>query len=49
MDYRTLVVFYKNNYELKVYATKLFSPSSNCYLMYVYNYKEEISNFVSTF
>lgn len=49
MDKSTIISHYYNNYRTKVFLTRLSSNTRNFYLMYIYNYEQELENFSQTF
>ena len=49
MDINKLLEHYQVNYSKKVFMTKLFHSTHNAYLMYIYDYPNELENFADTF
>lgn len=40
---------YKNNYQTKIFKTRLSTACEEAYVMYIYNYEEELENFKKSF
>ncbi len=49
MDYSLLISHYYNNYKSKVFLTELTATGSTFYIMFIYDYDNEIENFSQTF
>ena len=49
MKNEILITHYYNNYRPKVFLTRLHAKDYHCYLMYTYNYDQELENFAQTF
>lgn len=49
MDYSLLISHYYNNYKSKVFLTELTATGSAFYIMFIYDYDNEIENFSQTF
>ena len=49
MDINNLIAHYQSNYAHKVFLTRLSNPVQNAYIMYIYDYNQELDNFADTF
>ena len=48
MEITKLIAHYKNNYAHNVFLTKLTDAMQHAYIMYLYNYDQELENFSDT-
>lgn len=49
MNYNSIILHYKNNFNSKVFLTRLQHEKKDFYIMYVYEYDKELENFKETF
>lgn len=49
MDINRLIAHYQSNYAHKIFLTRLTNPVQNAYIMYIYDYNQEMDNFADTF